>query len=206
MSKKFVLIITSILLLTTISYGQEMGFHAHDGFYMRFLAGPSYTSSQFDGADNSMEIKGLSGTFRVQIGSTIANNLILYGELGGASIQNPDIEIGGNPYNTEDTKASITDIGAGITYYFMPSNFYITGTVLASQYTVEYTGGNVKQKGESDRGFGIFIGAGKEWWVSKDWALGLAGFMAYSNVPDKGNSDVTIGSTTFGVLFSATYQ
>jgi hypothetical protein len=72
-----------------------------------------------------------------------------------------------------------------MTYYIIPANTY---------------------KGETDLGFGFFIGAGKEWWISDDLALAVIGFFGFSNFLDKGSSDITITSTTFGVAFSAIFQ
>ena len=88
----------------------------------------------------------------------------------------------------------------------MTANFYFTSSILATKVEIEYTIGSNTYKGETDLGFGFFVGAGKEWWISDDWALGVTGFFEFSNVPDKGSSDITITSTTFVVAFSATFN
>jgi hypothetical protein len=204
--KKVIIFFCSVLLIVPIVYGQSSGKHKHDGLFMRFLAGPSYSTQVYDGAPTDMEVKGVSATFNFQLGATITDNLIAYGEVGGFTITDPDIEIAGKTYETEDTKSSSFGFGGGLTYYFMPVNFYIIASVLATQVTIEYTKGSTEYKGETDMGIGVFFGVGKEWWFADDWALGAAAFFSYSNVPDKGDSEITIGSTSFGVAFSATFH
>lgn len=206
MFKRIILLICSFALTSPLVFCQMQTEYRHDGLFMRFLAGPSYSSQSFDGGSDDMKVDGLSVTFRFQIGATIAENLVAFGEAGGITIQNPIIEMNGKEYETEDTKASFFDMGGGMTYYFDPSNIYLTGSILLSKYQVEYNHGSTTHKGESDMGLGLFLGLGKEWWVSTDWALGVTGFFGYSNVPDQGSSDITITGTTFGVAFSATYQ
>jgi len=195
-----------ILFITTLAFSQTTGKYQHDGFYMRFLLGGASSTMTLDDGSTEMELSGMSAAFRFQIGGTISENLIAYGEIGGIQIQNPDIEMDDKTYETDDTKASNFDVGAGLTYYFMPTNIYLTGSILASRAELEYTRGSTTAKGESDMGLGLFFGIGKEWWIADDWALGATLFTAYNSVPDKGSSDATISTMTFGVAFSATFQ
>jgi hypothetical protein len=206
MGNRFLYLVINFLFITPLVFGQTSGKYEHDGFYMRFLLGGSSSTMTIDGASSDMELSGMSVAFRFQIGAEISKNLIAYGEVGGTTISNPEIKIGDQTYDTEDTKASNFDFGGGLTYYIMPENIYITGSILASRATLEYTGGSETTKSESDPGLGLFFGVGKEWWVSDDWALGAAVFAAFSSVPDKASSDVTISNTSFGVAFSATFQ
>jgi len=206
MCKKNTTLIFVLILSSGLIFGQSLTKHLHDGFFMRFLVGPSSSTQKYDGTSNDMEVKGVSASFNFQVGSTIADNLVAYGEIGGFTITNPDIEISGKTYDTEDTKASSFGFGGGLTYYFMPINIFITGSLQAAKVNIEYKKGNTTYKGETDIGIGAFAGVGKEWWISDDWGLGAAVFFSYSNVPDKGSSNITIASTSFGVAFSATFQ
>ena len=192
-------------------FSQTSGQYTHDGFFMRFLLGGSSSIMSMNAGSNAMgigdmELSGLSVTFRFQIGAEIAENLIAFGEVGAIAMSDPKLKIAGKTYDTKETLASTSDIGAGLTYYFMPVNIYLTGSILASTAEIEYTEGSTTNRGESDYGLGLFAAAGKEWWVGEDWALGVSIYAAYSDVPDKGNSKVNITTTTFGVAFSATFQ
>lgn len=206
MCKKIVAIICLSLLFAPGVFSQSSGVHEHDGFFLRLLGGPSYSNQTYNDAPSDMKVYGVSGSFALQVGGTIAENLVAFGEVSGFTITNPSIDIGSTTYETEDTKSSSYGFGGGVTYYIMPANFYFTASILAANVSIEYTRGSTTYKGETDIGFGFFVGAGKEWWISDDWALGATGFFGFSNVPDKGSSDITITSTTFGVAFSATFQ
>ena len=211
MNRGISVIVSFILFSGQALHCQNIGQYTHDGFFMRFLLGGSSSVMSFNVGSNDMgfgdmEFSGLSATFRFQIGAAISENLIAFGEVGAITMSNPELKFSGKTYDTDETLASNSDFGAGLTYYFMPTNIYISGSVLASSAELEYTEGTTIQKGESDYGIGLFLAAGKEWWVNDDWGLGVSIFAAYSDVPDKGNSKVNITSTTFGVAFSATFQ
>lgn len=206
MFKRLTFILTFLLVITPILFAQGSGKYKHDGFFMRFLAGPSSSTQVYNDAPKDMEVKGVSASFNFQVGSEIGENLIAFGEVGGFTITNPDIEIDGKTTETEDTKSSSFGFGGGLTYYFMPINIYISGSIWAAKVNIEYTKGSTTYKGETDIGIGGFAAVGKEWWIADDWGLGAAVFFSYSNVPDQGSSDITIASTSFGVAFSATFQ
>ncbi len=206
MFKKITILICLILLVIISTSAQSSGKYKHDGFFMRFLVGPSYSTQVYDGAPTDLEVKGVSATFGFQIGYAIAKNLNAFGEVSGFTITNPDFEVNGKTIETDETKSSSFGFGGGLTYYIMPLNFYFTASVLASKVKIEYTKGSVKYEGETDMGIGVFTGVGKEWWIADDWALGAIVFFSYSNVPDKGSSDITVASTSFGIAFSATFQ
>lgn len=195
------LILISMLVLQNLTFGQ--GVHEHDGFFLRFQAGPGYGQMTMDKVLGSeMEFSGAGGEFVFQIGGTVGNNLILFGEFGGFVIQDPTVKIGGQELEVSDLKSSTSDFGAGLTYYFMPSNIYLSGSLLAARATLEFA----DNKSSSDIGFGFRFSVGKEWWVSDDWGIGVAIFGYYSSVPDKEPSESTISSSSFGVVFSATYN
>lgn len=209
-------IITGIMFLLILS-GPSSGqikfervpeFHAHDGFFLRFHVGyGSGTILREYMPDLDLKFTGLSGVFRFQIGASIAENLILFGEMGGLAITRPTLEIGSASENIEGSTVSVTDIGAGLTYYFMPSNFYICSSIVMAQNKFELQSRYSSVATKS--GPGIYLSAGKEWWVSADWGLGVAGFIYTSKSSfDYMGSDDTydVNNTAFGVVFSATYQ
>ena len=109
----------------------------------------------------------------------------------------------------ENTSLSFPFFGIGLTYYFMPVNLYLTGAVGFSYAQVEVDG---VDRGSSDVGFGLNVDLGKEWWVSDNWGLGIAGRLWFSEVPDEAGvpgvavTDVDLSFRALAILFSATYQ
>ena len=47
---------------------------------------------------------------------------------------------------------------------------------------------------------------GKEWWVTQDWGLGVAGEVLFASMKDAGDTSITWTGTAFSVVFSATYN
>ncbi|MDH4263223.1 MAG: hypothetical protein OEV78_09295 [Spirochaetia bacterium] len=203
----------------------EQGYHEHDGFYFRFLDnfGLGYTYQNLATDQNHKEISDWVENGSFQFGYAIEKNIILYGGFSseiippyftlsflnwfyngftGASIQVPDYS------------ALLLQYSAGITYYFMPQNIYISIALDLSQAGV---GLHMPQVGinsnttfsETNLGFGIQTAIGKEWWVSKNWGLGLALNINYDYFPTTrvGYPLITpMHAFAIGISFSATYN
>ncbi|MBE0572310.1 MAG: hypothetical protein IH618_12275 [Ignavibacteriaceae bacterium] len=201
---KKILIITAIIIasINGTALGQ-FGYHEHDGFFLRMLYGFGYAELvEKDVLGSDMKFSGLAQNLRFQIGATVAENLMLYGEFGGVMQFDPEFEWMGQSGTAEDVTVSVFDFGGGITYYLMPSNFYFSLSLLASQAEFEFNG----TKGESQYGVGINGMFGKEWWVDAQWALGAAIYGYYSTMKDKGGDENEINNFSVGLLFSVTYN
>jgi len=94
----------------------------------------------------------------------------------------------------------MTAFGGGITYYFMPVNIYLSGSVGLGALS---GGGNIS--GESDNGFAGMVTAGKEWWVSNRWGLGVSGVFGFFSFPEPDISENWSGWNV-AVMFSATFN
>lgn len=161
------------LLPVQAQYEMIPGFHEHDGFFLRFHFGyglGKMVEKDLPGGD--MTLSGPAGAFRFQIGSSIAENLVLFGEMGGGVVSNLQMEWGENSPDLGNTRLSIMDFGAGLTYYFMPSNIYICGSITLSKNQFEYE--NITA--ETKNGAGACFSLGKEWWVGADWGWGWPAF------------------------------
>lgn len=178
--------------------------YQHDGFYLRFHLGFGYLQSVIsDVAGSDIKTSGLSGAFRIQIGGVLYNNFILFGNIGAFVAQEPTVEYNsssGMPLNN----IVFNEIGAGISYYFMPENIYISGTVGIGKHVENNKGG---LQGSTKSQLSIHISLGKEWWTHKDWGLGIAAYY-YIN-PTEGETIVGFRralNQSFGLYFSATYN
>ena len=97
--------------------------------------------------------------------------------------------------------SNIVGIGLGITYYIMPVNIYVGGTVGIGQVVFEDERGH---REGTDMGFVGNAIVGKEWWVGEDWGIGLAAQFLGVVADDEILGDV--GGTAINLLFSATYN
>jgi hypothetical protein len=188
------------------------GAHAHDGLFLRFTGGPGFgiyngtgevitTDAQIIG-DPSNEGSQAGGS--ISLGGTIGENLILHGDIWFSILAS---EKRNNKLYQEFGTAVV---GLGITYYWMPVNMYVTGSIgMANSFIVLHEGTRANSNEDLARdlttGVGVAVLVGKEWWVSDNWALGVAlqGEFTYAEDED---SNLIFRHGGAKVLFSATYQ
>ena len=180
--------------------GFDSRYQRHFGFYIRPDLGFGYLTSN----ESGVTISGLAGLAGVAIGGAIRENSILAVHIIDAVAQNPTVSSGSLSATANDTQITMWGIGPQYTQYFMPANVYLSTTVALTRMHSSNNSGS----GDSDWGVGTRIAAGKEWWVSDHWGLGVAGHISFSTNQDPvgGGSSNTLTTWTFGATFSATYN
>jgi hypothetical protein len=178
----------------------------HDGFYLRLHIGAGYGHMSANDSYGTAFMGG-GASFGVAIGGTVAPNLVIFGNLFGIALADPDVELMGAPAGTAtNTTTTISGIGPGLAYYFDPYNVYISGTIAATVFQASDSS-NSSNHYDSDVGFGFQGMVGKEWWVSQDWGIGIAAeVLAATGMKDKVDPSVKWGGTSFALVFSATYN
>ena len=183
------------------------GVEQHDGFMLRLTIGLGYGSgTESVPVVGDVQLSGPSGFFSLDIGGALVDNLVLHGRLSDMVVASPTVSINDEELG-EANDASLTFylFGAGLTYYVMPANVYLTGVVGIAKASAD---NGTDEASSTKAGFGFEGDIGKEWWVSDNWGLGIAGRFTFASVPDEvtpGDS-ITLQALGFGVLFSATYQ
>jgi len=183
------------------------GFHAHDGFFLRMTAGAGFggfvANGSTQGPGNSTikdpNFYGAGGGGSLAIGGAVIDNLILHLDMWG--------------YGSGDTHDDDKDLheavgiwspSFGVTYYFMPANVYLTGTIGPSFLGYSMNSDRFDDN-EHEVGYGFAVSAtvGKEWWVSDNWGLGIAlkGLYTFAE-----GDDLTYNTGGGLLLFSATYN
>jgi len=188
--------------------------HRHDGFFLRLsiglgggiLAGDDHTLPDVD----EVGLGGIGFGTSIGIGGALVDNLILNADLFQATMFNPEVEVDGENLGSADDldrelgvgeEFELGGIGIGVTYYIMPINLYLAGSIGIAQAVFE--DGNGDREG-SDVGFATNLMVGKEWWVGLDWGIGVAGQVMILRAED----DILGGVTglAFNLMFSATYN
>ena len=138
----------------------------------------------------------------VAVGGAVAPNLALFGNFFVSGPTNP--KVSSNGYSTDSTgDALVGGFGAGVVYYFMPVDIYLSGAVAAVNF--QATDSTGKTTYSSNVGVGFEGLLGKEFWVSEHWGLGAAlEFVGASSMKDKDNPAISWSAAGFNVLFSAT--
>ncbi len=192
------------------AYGMMVpGVHEHEGFFLRLGIGGGYHKASTEFMDTDLAVKGPSGSFQIALGGNVSRNLIIYGEAFGDAIVEPTVEFGGDEMEADNVTASIGGIGVGLAYY-LDSNVYFSGTLAATQLRWSEDNGDVEEDFDTEVGPAFVGQIGKEWWVSDNWGMGLAGQLLFSSNKDNddavGPEDVTWTTVGFSLLFSATYD
>jgi len=174
------------------------GFHEHDGFYLAL--GLGFGGLKTSGGNSS--ISGPSGSGFVALGGSLRRNLALYLAYFGETDTSPTFHNGTTAVSRSNVTHSLSGWGAGASWYFEPSNWFVGATVGAAQVGLE-TGGVL---GTSKWGPALRLSLGKEWWVSHDWGIGAALNLLGSSARDNGTAPVTLQSGAVSLTFSATYN
>jgi hypothetical protein len=199
-------------------------FHRHTGLYLSFNAGLSAGTigTTFDEMDlKSWDFSGAGSYVSFDIGYAVAEDIIFFCEI-------PSLALLPAPFEKIDGEKSDFPIsftlnsalwGFGGTYYVKPFNFLFSGTVGFAYNSLEDNSANDKSTSDysstesgkeyfSQTGFGLKARVGKEWWVSRRWALGVvASYQIYSfRSGDIFPFEGTMVTSLWGICFSATFN
>jgi hypothetical protein len=194
-SLRLIILGLAVLALIAASPAAMAGDRDHDGgFFLRLSAGGGAASSEAGG----LKLSGTSGDMNFAIGGVVTPNLALHATLFGWLVDEPDVEFGGLSGQMQ-ADLDLTAFGAGVTYYFMPVNLYLSGSVGAGTMTIDTAIG----KGETSTGMVMDLTLGKEWWVGGRWGLGAAAAFGYHVIPEDDIEDDWTG-TSVALRFTAT--
>lgn len=189
----------------------EPGAEQHDGFFLRMITGPGGLGAAVatEGQDD-ISFGGGGEMFELSIGAAVTENLILHADFLGAGTRSldgqteRDVEL-----NLGDHELTMGGLGGGVTYYWMPHNVYLSGSVMAmAAELTDKTGAKDRAALSVDYGALARLVVGKEWWVSDNWGLGVA-LSVYGGVgvgEDDQGRDIDAGVGGGALAFTATFN
>jgi len=192
-----------VALSLTASAARAEG-RTHDGLQFRGTVGLGYIS---DAESSNATLHGGAGVLEVYLGGTPARGLVIGGFLSGASAIGPSVTADGLTVSSNDTRLTLVTVGPYIDYYPNPhEGLHILGTLGFADLTASYDDGTISA---SDSGTGVTVGGGigYDWWVGRDWSLGILGrftFAATKRTVDGLN--VSEDTVVPALLFSFSYQ
>ncbi|MDP2234952.1 MAG: hypothetical protein Q8J88_00840 [Bacteroidales bacterium] len=185
----------------------------HKGLYLSLGLGPVFGNIEDFVKDNTagdytLSMSGVGINFDFKIGGAVQENLILHATVTSSALPGPTITIEGNSSIKASDNMSVGEamIGAGATYYFMPSNIFISGSAGIGNFSI--INEDEKINISTDRGLSFQLKAGKEWWISKKWGMGIAltyGKTNLTNNPEAGLSE-KLDSNRFAILLNASFN
>ena len=209
---KNVFLLLSLCLFTgNFLYGQsgKDKYQQHTGFFLSMSIGPAFGTISNDMNGDKLEFSGTGSQFDIKVGGAIRENLILHATMISTAMTGAKVKYV-NQTGKLTNDISVNEnmmIGAGLTYYVMPSNIFLSGSAGIGNYTLENTKDS-KNNIKTDNGLSMQLKAGKEWWVGKRWGLGAAftyGKTVLTNGPYDGVEE-KFNSNRFGVLFNVTFN
>lgn len=180
---------------------------SHRGFFLRLGLGVGWgdlRGSHDPVTEDAATFSGLGLSGLIAVGGALTENLILHGDLYFSAILDADAD--GGTYGLVpgyEYRGDITAFapGIGLTYYVMPINLYLSGSLGLSQAVWERYDG---ERQASRFGIATQFVVGKEWWVDPLWGLGVALQGSFMTAGDAYYDRVR--GLAFAVLFSATYN
>jgi hypothetical protein len=152
------------------------GDREHDGFFLRMSAGPGAARTRYEERVDGTRVSdvttsGLTGIVEVAVGGRAVGNLLVHGNVIYTRYDSPTRNVDGVKDAAMHVSASALMLGAGTTYYFMPYNVFLSGSLGLSWQIESRPGGEIA----GNTGFFFALSAGKEWWVGDgNWGLGAA--------------------------------
>ena len=171
-------------MLGPLSAWAEDGAEEHDGFFMRFRWDYGWGESK----STELIATGRGGRLGMAIGVALEENVILYGMAMAGSLNvvkgrdrvEKDHGWLGLEY-WETQRAYISDVGGGLSYYWIPDNIFAGVEFYGHQESyrrlyhkpVFLYGSPDRYRYDVAKGPAIQINVGKEIWISDNWALGI---------------------------------
>ena len=208
MNLKTIALLALGMTCATKMYAQQKD-RQHKGFFLSLSAGPVMGPVHMDSSElGEYDMTGTGASFDIKIGGAIKENLILHATMSANSLVGPKIKYstGQTQKTTNNLTVSESLFAAGLTYYFMPHNIFVSGSAGLAAFTVDNR--DTDYKVSTDNGFGFQLKAGKEWWISRRWGLGVSGTYGKSSVNNKPDNSLTekLTSNRFGISFNATFN
>lgn len=191
----------------TAPQGPQPGDHTHDGFFLSLRPGIGILHAKYNYGGYDTTISGAGPALSLALGGAVTPNLILYGEILSVRTSSPTVDsrYGSSGFGSD---IGLFGMGPGLAYYVQPSNLYVAGTVALSWITTNSTSSSFESSADgtlTDVGFGLAVTVGKEWWVSPNWGLGVAGALHVASMRMQ-SVDARMTAEGISILFSATYN
>lgn len=207
--KRVTIIAVAILLCLSSLIAQET-IREHKGFYLSMAGGPVFgtiTDEISDGYSGvyKMDMEGTGATFDFKIGGVISPNLVLHATLISQTMSGPNIKISNNPSIKASNELTVGEamFGAGLTYYIMPQNIFFSGSLGLGNFTIMDETNDINTS--TQRGLSFQLKAGKEWWVSSRWGLGVSVSYGKTNLTNTSDGiSEKLDSNRFAIMFNAT--
>lgn len=179
----------------------------HKGFYFRGALGLGYGGTKFtyERSSSDITVSGAGVGVDVWFGGSPAPGLALGGAFHFQQTVNPTISVNGIKLGETSSNLNTLLIGPFVDWFpDARGGFHLGGTLGFSRLSL--TDENDNTTALSPFGFGGAFVIGYDWWVGKDWSLGITGRLLGASVSEeKYGIKTTALSYQPALMFSALY-
>jgi hypothetical protein len=177
---------------------------AGQGLFVRLLAGPTLFDVGVTSKDETAHssIHGWGVGLGALVGSWVAENVVLAGELSASTARDPEIDGGAIAPAQGRFTFSTFSLGGDLIYLIQPLSISVSGGVLLSQMRLVDQATSYAHAG-TRLGPALVTGMTKEWQVAPDWSVGatVRGSVAWPE-DIRRSLDLTMIGVCFGLSVS----
>jgi hypothetical protein len=168
------------------AWGASSSAHAepgtHDGFQFRGAIGGGFVSDSesLSGSNQSDTISGGAVGFELYAGGFVVPGVSIGGFLGGLSAPGPSVSINGQTLSG-NSNATLTPVWFGPYVDWYPDaqgGFHLSLAPELTRVSVSDGQGNSQ---DSNIGWGLGVGIGYDFWVTRSFSIGVLGRLNYQN-------------------------
>lgn len=201
MNRVFGVCAAAALLATATTASAQETKQGHEGVYGRLDVGANYMSMSSSKPDAS--VSGIGTAFTLTGGYAVIPNLVVHGEFGYAMALSPGATFGGKDLEVDGLSLNFLTVGPGATY-FLDNGISFGGALL-------YASAKASAKGDTDgdasTGFGLRLGAGKDIWLSEQFALNAGADFLFAAVSvGEGAAKTDQNAMSFGLRIGGSFN
>ena len=180
----------------------------HKGFYFRGGLGVGYGGTKFtyESTTNEVTASGTGLGLDLWFGGTPVSGLAIGGALHLQQTINPSLALNGRTVGNASIRLNTVLIGPFADWFPDPRGGFHLGGTLGFAY-LSLRDKNDDTVGRSPLGFGAAFFLGYDWWVSKEWSLGITGRLMGASVSEDQNNGSNVKALSYhpALLFSVLY-
>jgi hypothetical protein len=174
----------------------------HDGFFFQGTIGGGYRSSSASEGEFDLKMSGAAVAGGVLFGGTVAPGLVIGGGTANSIALGPTFELNGEEADSDsDVSLNLSTLGPFVTFYPDPHGGLSLHAMIA--YGVLSITIDGDETSNNPSGLALTGGAGYDFWVGREWSIGLFGRFTYAPLKYEGESYSTIAPS---LLLSFTYH
>jgi hypothetical protein len=175
--------------------------NSHVGLHVQGDIGAGGSRSEATDAGVTGRYSGAGAIYSLGLGGAVVPNLIIGGQMWGSTVTDVRFTVEGESQTLTDVTYDVYGFGPMVKFYLMPANVYFSATPSIARLRLS----DEFSSDETKWGPALRLAAGKEWYVSRRWGLGVAGALHFAS--NKSEDDALTWKTLGGgVVFSASYQ